>query len=98
MPLAKRRFSPVAPVPVRAPPSNSQISARPEGALALAVIARPFGAVRAVKQGRVLAQTAVEVDQRALGQFLAAAACNQHLAFGDDRGCEIQHDRPLPLA
>src|ERR1700730_18093878 len=30
MPLAKRRFAPVAPVPVSAPPSNSQISARPE--------------------------------------------------------------------
>src|ERR1700738_3997238 len=30
MPLAKRRFGPVAPVPVSAPPSNSQITARPE--------------------------------------------------------------------
>src|SRR5438105_584197 len=39
-----------------------------------------------------------DVDQRALRQFLAATACNQHLAFGDDRSGKIQYDRPLPLA
>ena len=40
---------------------------------------------------------AVVIDQRALRQFLAAAACHQHLAFGHDRGGKIQHDRILPL-
>ena len=57
--------------------------------------ARP--AVRSVQHGRVFAQRAVGIDQRALWQFLAAAACDQHLAFGDDRGREIEHDRILPL-
>jgi len=62
------------------------------------MVARTFCGVRSVQHRRVFAQIAVEVDQRALRQFLAAAACDQHLAFGDDRGGKIQHDRPLPLA
>src|SRR5258707_11699167 len=106
MPLAKRRFGPVAPVPVSAPPSNSQMNARPEPlcspkariALALAVVARPFRGMRSVQHLGVFAQGGIEIDQRALRQFLAAAACDQHLAFGDDRSRKIQYDRPLPLA
>ena len=54
--------------------------------------------MRSVQHSRILAQHAVGIDQRALGQFLAAAACDQHLALGDDRGCKIEHDRILPNA
>ena len=58
----------------------------------------PSARVRSVQHRRIFAQRAVEIDQRALRQFLAAAARHQHLAFGDDRGGEIEHDRILPLA
>ena len=66
-------------------------------ALALTVVARTLRGVRSVQHRRIFAQVAIEIDQRALRQFLAAAARDQHLAFGDNRGREIQHDRPLPL-
>ena len=107
MPLAKRRSPEVAPVPVSAPPSSSQMKARPEPlcspkariAPVPAVWSRgPSSGVRTVEHGGILAQRAVGIDQRALRQFLAAAACHQHLAFGDDRGRKIQHDRVLPRA
>src|SRR3984957_19180516 len=71
---------------------------RADRALALAVVTRPLDFIRSVQHRRILAQIAVEIDQRALWQFLAAAACDQHLAFRDDRGREIQHHRSLPLA
>ena len=67
-------------------------------ALALTVVAGLFRAVRSVQHCRVFAQGALEIDQRTFRQFLAASARDQHLAFGDNRGREIQHDRPLPLA
>src|SRR5258705_3033651 len=67
-------------------------------ALALAVVARPFRGMRSVQHLGVFAQGGIEIDQRARRQFLAAAACDQHLAFGDDRSRKIQYDRPLPLA
>src|SRR6185437_15108939 len=98
MPLAKRRSGAVAPVPVRAPPSNSQIKARPEPLCSPNARIAPVPAVWSVEHRRIFAQRAVMVDQRALRQFLAAAACDQHLAFGDDGGGEIEHDRILSLA
>ena len=58
----------------------------------------PSALMRSVQHRRILAQRAVLVDQRPLRQFLAAAACHQHLAFGDDRGGEIEHDRVLSVA
>ena len=67
-------------------------------ARALGVVARPVRRVGTIEHGRLLAQRAVGIDQRARRQLLAAAACHQHLAFGDDRGGEIEHDRVLPLA
>ncbi len=38
---------------------------------------------------------AVEVDQRVLGQLLAALARHQHLAFGDDGGGKVEDHRRL---
>ena len=64
----------------------------------LGVVARPVRGVGTIEHRRLLAQRAVGIDQCAGRQFLAAAACHQHLAFGDDRGREIEHDRVLPLA
>src|SRR3981189_2522193 len=67
-------------------------------ALALAMVARTLRTVRSIKYRRIFAQIAVEIDQRAFRQLLAAAARAPHLAFGDNRGRETQHDRPLPIA
>ena len=74
------------------------LAERADRACPLGVVARPVRRVRPVEHRRLLAQRAVGIDQRARRQFLAAAACHQHLAFGDDRGGEIEHDRILPLA
>ena len=62
------------------------------------MITRAVRGVGTIEHARLLAQAAVGIDQRALRQLLAAAACHQHLAFGDDRGSEIQHHRILPVA
>src|SRR6185312_12942765 len=69
-----------------------------DGAGPLGVLARPVGRVRAIEHMRILTVAAVGIDQRALWQLLAAAARDQALALGDDRGREIEHDRVSPLA
>src|ERR1035437_3920733 len=46
-------------------------------ALALTVVARTLRGVRSVQHRRIFAQVAIEIDQRALRQFLAAAARDQ---------------------
>jgi hypothetical protein len=74
------------------------LAERTDRASARGVVARPLRTVRPVQHCRIFTQRGVVVDQRALRQFLAAAASNQHLAFGDDRSGEIEHDRILPLA
>ena len=79
-------------------PRSLVLAERADRARALGVVARPVRGVGTIEHGRLLAQRAVGIDQRAGRQFLAAAACHQHLAFGDDRGGEIEHDRVLPLA
>src|ERR1700682_974000 len=74
------------------------LAERADRALALAVVAGPFRTVRSIKYRRIFAQATVEIDQRALRQFLAASACDQHLAFRDDRSGKIQHASPLTVA
>ena len=62
-------------------------------ALACAVVARPARLVIAIEQMRIAAHGAIRTHQGVGRQLLAAAACDQDLAFGDDRCCEIENDR-----
>src|SRR5437764_2093097 len=61
----------------------------PDRTLAFAVVARPSsGLVISVEQMGIAADPPVQADQGIVRQFLAAAACHQHLAFGNDPCCE----------
>ena len=63
---------------------------RPEP-LAGVALRRPLE--RAVERGGIAARPAVGSDQACLGQRFAALRRDQHLAFGHDRGGEIEHHR-----
>ena len=66
-----------------------------DGARAVAGLAQARRRVVAVEHVRVAAHLAVEADQGVVGQLLAALARHQHLALGDHRGGEVEHDRRL---
>ena len=91
-------------MPVSEPPSSSHIRASPEplwspkarmAPVPLPAVAQARRGVVAVEHVRVGAHLAVEIDQRVVGQLLAALARHQHLALGHHRGGEIEHHRRL---
>ena len=89
---------------VRQPARISHMKASPEPlcspkvrkrAVALGGIAHMRALDRAVQRARIGRQRAVRLDQRTRRHRLAAVGGDQHLALGDQRGGEIQHQRPL---
>jgi hypothetical protein len=56
------------------------------------MVARPLRGQRAVDQRGIAGERAVGTDQSVGRQWLAAVACDIDFAFGDQRGCEIEHD------
>ena len=107
MPLENLRSGSVAPLPVSDPPRSSQSSARPEPlcspkariAPAPRVWSRgPSDGQRPIDQRGIAGERAVGTDQGVGRQRLAAVACDIDLAFGDQRGCEIEHDGRGALA
>src|SRR4030088_1028414 len=91
MPLANRRSGAVAPVPVSAPPSNSQMKARPEP------LCSPKARIAPVPLVWSRAPSALYGPYSTAGSSLSVPSAAANAPFGDDRGGEIEHNRILPL-
>jgi len=74
------------------------VAKRPDRPFPFRMIAGTFRCMRPVKQRWVCRKFTLGPDQCALRQFLAALARDHDLAFRNERGCEIEHDRLLAFA
>ncbi len=72
------------------------IAKGPDRAAALAEIAWAGRLVFAIEQDGIAAHPAIRADQSIGRDLLAALAGDQHLALGDDRGREVEHERRPP--